>query len=160
MIKFPIKPNGELDLDKQKEIADKQRKEDAENLNKSILDADSFLGNLVIDKSIKQKAYDSITKPIYKDPETGEYLTEVQKYAKENNRDFWKNLGVLYAVTDGFKNIDKLVKGKVKKEVKKGLRELETTLNSTARTFDGNLRFASGVEDDPESNARSWDLDI
>ena len=89
----------------QKEIADKQRKEDAENLKKSILDADSFLGNLVIDKSIKQKAYDSITKPVYKDPETGEYLTEVQKYAKENNRDFWKNLGVLYAVTDGFKNI-------------------------------------------------------
>ena len=47
-----------------------------------------------------------------------------------------------------------------KKEVKKGLRELETTFNTTARMFDGNLKFASGVDEDPESNARSWDLDI
>ena len=135
----------------QKEIADKQRKEDAENLKKSILDADSFLGNLVIDKSIKQKAYDSITKPVYKDPETGEYLTEVQKYAKENNRDFWKNLGVLYAVTDGFKNIDKVIKTNVKKEVRKSIRNLEHTLNNSALQSDGSLNYMSGVSSDKES---------
>ena len=135
----------------QKEIADKQRKEDAENLKKSILDADSFLGNLVIDKSIKQKAYDSITKPVYKDPETGEYLTEVQKYAKENNRDFWKNLGVLYAVTAGFKNIDKVIKTNVKKEVRKSIRNLEHTLNNSALQSDGSLNYMSGVSSDKES---------
>ena len=135
----------------QKELANKQRKEDAENLKKSILDADSFLGNLVIDKSIKQKAYDSITKPVYKDPETGEYLTEVQKYAKENNRDFWKNLGVLYAVTDGFKNIDKVIKTNVKKEVRKSIRNLEHTLNNSALQSDGSLNYMSGVSSDKES---------
>ena len=135
----------------QKETADKQRKEDAESLKKSILEADSFLGNLVIDKSIKQKAYDSITKPVYRDPETGEYLTEVQKYAKENNGEFWKNLGVLYAVTDGFKNIDKVIKTNVKKEVRKSIRNLEHTLNNSALQSDGSLNYMSGVSSDGES---------
>lgn len=135
----------------QKETADKQRKEDAESLKKSILEADSFLGNLVIDKSIKQKAYDSITKPVYRDPETGEYLTEVQKYAKENNGEFWKNLGVLYAVTDGFKNIDKVIKTNVKKEVRKSIRNLEHTLNNSTLQSDGSLSYMSGVSSDGES---------
>ena len=71
-----------------------------------------------------------------------------------------KNVGLLFTLTDGFKNIDKLVKGRVRNEVKKGLRELETTLNNTARTSEGNLRYVSGVGEDSESNARGWDLDI
>ena len=50
---------------------------------------------------------------------------------------------------------------KLRKEVKKGLRELEHTLNNTSRTSDGNLKFASGVEDDPESFiGKGWDLDV
>lgn len=69
----------------------------------------------------------------------------------ENRTDFLKNIGLLFTLTDGFKNLDGLVKGKVKKEVKKGLRELEHTLNNTARTSDGNLKFVSGVDEDPES---------
>ena len=49
----------------------------------------------------------------------------------------------------------------LRKEVKKGLRELEHTLNNTSRTSDGNLKFASGVEDDPESFiGKGWDLDV
>ncbi len=51
----------------------------------------------------------------------------------ENRTDFLKNIGLLFTLTDGFKNLDGLVKGKVKKEVNKGLRELEHTLNNTAR---------------------------
>ena len=144
----------------QKEIADKQRKEDAENLKKSILDADSFLGNLVIDKSIKQKAYDSITKPVYKDPETGEYLTAIQKYEREHRHEFLKNIGLLFALTDNFTNLNNLIKGKVNKESRKALKELENTLNNTHRTSDGNLNFMSGVSEDPESIFKGYNLDI
>ena len=104
--------------------------------------------------------YDNISKPVYKDPETGEFYTAIQKYELENKTEFLKNLGLLFTLTDGFKNIDKLVKGRVRKEVKKGLRELENTLNNTARTSDGNLKYVSGVDEDSESNARGWDLDI
>lgn len=138
-----------------------ERKEQAEKLKKSILEDSKVFGDLSVDKSTRQKIYDNISKPVYKDPETGELFTAIQKYEMENRTEFLKNVGLLFTLTDGFKNLDGLVKGKVRKEVKKGLRELEHTLNNTSRTSDGNLKFASGVEDDPESFiGKDWDLDV
>lgn len=140
---------------------EKERKEQAEKLKSSILNDKDVFGDLSIDKSTRQKIYDNIAKPVYKDPETGEYFTAIQKYEMENRTDFLKNIGLLFTLTDGFKNLDGLVKGKVKKEVKKGLRELEHTLNNTARTSDGNLKFVSGVDEDPESFVgKGWNLDV
>lgn len=143
------------------EQGEKERKEQAEKLKSSILNDKDVFGDLSIDKSTRQKIYDNIAKPVYKDPETGEYFTAIQKYEMENRTDFLKNIGLLFTLTDGFKNLDGLVKGKVKKEVKKGLRELEHTLNNTARTSDGNLKFVSGVDEDPESFiGKGWNLDV
>lgn len=143
------------------EQEEKERKEQAEKLKSSILDSKDVFGDLSIDKSTRQKIYDNIAKPVYKDPKTGEYFTAIQKYEMENRTDFLKNIGLLFTLTDGFKNLDGLVKGKVKKEIKKGLRDLEHTLNNTARTSDGNLKFVSGVDEDPESFiGKGWNLDV
>lgn len=143
------------------EQEEKERKEQAEKLKSSILNDKDVFGDLSIDKSTRQKIYDNIAKPVYKDPETGEYFTAIQKYEMENRTDFLKNIGLLFTLTNGFKNLDGLVKGKVKKEVKKGLRELEHTINNTVRTSDGNLRFVSGVDEDPESFiGKDWKIDI
>lgn len=143
------------------EQEEKERKEQDEKLKSSILNDKDVFGDLSIDKSTRQKIYDNIAKPVYKDPETGEYFTAIQKYEMENRTDFLKNIGLLFTLTDGFKNLDGLVKGKVKKEVKKGLRELEHTLNNTARTSDGNLKFVSGVDEDPESFiGKGWKIDV
>lgn len=143
------------------EQEERERKEQAEKLKSSILNDKDVFGDLSIDKSTRQKIYDNIAKPVYKDPETGEYFTAIQKYEMENRADFLKNIGLLFTLTNGFKNLDGLVKGKVKKEVKKGLRELEHTLNNTARTSDGNLKFVSGVDEDPESFiGKGWNLDV
>lgn len=139
---------------------EEKRRKQANDLKKSILEDKEVFGEIQLDKSLRQKVYDNISKPIYKDPETGEFYTAIQKYESDNKVEFMKNVGLLFTLTDGFKNIDKLVKGRVRKEVKKGLRELENTLNNTIRTSDGNLKFASGVDGDSESNARGWDLDI
>lgn len=149
------------DAKSEAEEEEKERKEQAEKLKSSILNDKDVFGDLSIDKSTRQKIYDNIAKPVYKDPETGEYFTAIQKYEMENRTDFLKNIGLLFTLTDGFKNLDGLVKGKVKKEVKKGLRELEHTLNNTARTSDGNLKFVSGVDEDPESFiGKDWKIDI
>jgi hypothetical protein len=143
------------------EQEEKERKEQDEKLKSSILNDKDVFGDLSIDKSTRQRIYDNIAKPVYKDPETGEYFTAIQKYEMENRTDFLKNIGLLFTLTDGFKNLDGLVKGKVKKEVRKGLRELEHTLNNTARTSDGNLKFVSGVDEDPESFiGKGWNLDV
>lgn len=149
------------DAKSEAEQEENERKEQAEKLKSSILNDKDVFGDLSVDKSTRQKIYDNIAKPVYKDPETGEYYTAIQKYEMEHRTDFLKNIGLLFTLTDGFKNLDGLVKGKVKKEVKKGLRELENTLNNTARTSDGNLKYVSGVDEDPESFVeRGWKLDV
>ena len=149
----------EAKAEEEKEI--KQRKEQAEKLKKSILEDKEVFGELSIDKKTRQKIFDNISKPIYKDPNTGQIFTALQKYEMENRTDFLKNVSLVFTLTDGFKNLDGLIKGKVKKEVKKGIRELENVLNNTARTSDGNLRFVSNVEDDPESFiGQGWTLDV
>ena len=149
------------DAKSEAEQEEKERKEQAEKLKTSILNDKEVFGDLSVDKSTRQRIYDNISKPVYKDPETGEYYTAIQKYEMDNRVDFLKNIGLIFTLTDGFKNLDGLVKGKVKKEVKKGLRELENTLNNTARTSDGNLKYVSGVDEDPESFiGKGWKLDV
>ena len=144
-------------LEAQKE--EENRKEQANKLKESILNEKNILGDLSIDKPTRQKIYDNISKPIYKDPETGEYYTAIQKYEKDNRVDFLKYLGLIFTLTDGFKSLD--VKGKVKKEVKNGLRDLEHAINNTARNSDGNLKFVSGVDEDPESFiGKGWKIDV
>ena len=145
----------------QEEAEVKERKEQAEKLKKSILEDKEVFGELQVDKKTRQKIYDNISKPVYKDPDTGYVYTALQKYEMENKTDFIKNLGLIFTLTDGFKNLDGLVKGKVKKEVKKGIRELENVLNNTARTSDGNLKFVGNGDDDPESFiGQGWTLDV
>lgn len=137
----------------------KERIKEAQELKKSILEDKEIFKGLELDKSTREKVYNSISKPVYKDPESGEYLTAIQKYERDNRQDFLKKLGLLFTMTDGFTNLDKLVKPTANKQVKKSLRELEHTINTTRRNTDGSLNFITGVSDDPESKA-GWSIDV
>ena len=139
---------------------EKELREQAEALKKSILSDKKPFGDLELDKNTRQRVFDAISKPVFTDPETGDKLTAIQKFEADNHNDFMKYVGLTYVLTDGFKSLDGLVKGKVKKEIGKGLKELEHTLNNTARNSDGTLKFASGVGSDPESAFRRFTLDI
>ena len=146
----------------QEEAKEEQRKikEEAAQLKKAMLEDKEVFTGITLDKTTRQKAFENITKPVFK-TEDGEYLTAIQKYDMDNPVEFRKYLSVLFTMTDGFKNIDGLVKGKVKKEVKQSLRELEHKLSSTARTSTGNPRYVGGVEEDTESYiGKGWDLDV
>ena len=127
---------------------EQERKNQAEQLKKSIIEEKKVFGDIEVDKSIRQKIFDNLSKPVYKDEETGTYMTALQKYQHDNPNEFIKNVSTIFTLTDGFKNLNKLVKGKVNKEIKKGFRELENTLNNTARNSDGSINFASGVDDE------------
>lgn len=139
---------------------EKELREQAEALKKSILSDKKPFGDLELDKNTRQSVFDAISKPVFTDPETGDKLTAIQKFEADNHNDFMKYVGLTYVLTDGFKSLDGLVKGKVKKEIGKGLKELEHTLNNTARNSNGTLKFASGVGSDPESAFRRFTLDI
>lgn len=138
----------------------KEREESINKLKTSILTDSKIFGEIEVDKTTRQKVFDNIAKPIHKDT-NGNYLTALQKYEVDNKIDFLKNIGLIFTLTDGFKNLDGLVKGKVKQEINKGLRSLERTLNSTARTPEGNLNFASGVGEDAQSIiSKGYKLDL
>lgn len=151
-------------LDDAKAEREEERKRDEEKasrLKKSILEGNlKFFEDVDVDKSVRQAAYDAINKPIYKDPKTGETYTAVQKLELDNREEFLAKLGLIYALTDGLKSLDGLVKKKVKKEVKRGFSELEQKINNTRRDSRGNLRFASGVDDAESILGKGMKLDL
>ena len=127
------------------------------NLKKRILDTEDFYDGVKVDKVTRQKAYDVLTKPVYKD-EQGNYLTALQKYQRENPIEFMENVAMMYSLTDGFKNVDKLAKSKVKAGLKKGFAELESVLNTSRRNSDGTLNFANSEPDELERE--KWTLAV
>lgn len=145
----------------QREVEAQQQKykEEATQLKKSMLDDKEIFEGITLDKSTRQKAFDNITKPIYK-TEDGTYLTAIQKYQIDNPVEFRKYLSVLFTMTDGFKSLDKVIKGKVNKEVKQSLRELEHKLSNSSRSSNGNPRFIGIGQDDSEQTYRGWQLDV
>ena len=130
----------------------KEQKKEAETLKKSILEDKNVFGDLVVNDTQRKKIFENISKPVYKDPDTGEYLTAIQKYEQENHTEFMKYVGLIYTLTDGFKNFDGLVKGKVNKEMKKGLKNLENTLNNSTRNHDGSLKFVTSRRSDDDDS--------
>lgn len=128
-----------------------EREKNAKELEKSLMKDKQLFGDMEISNDIRKKAFDSVSKPVYKDPETGDYMTAIQKYESEHRADFLKYTGLIFAMTNGFKDFDSFAKDKVRKEVKKGLRELEQTLNNTRRNNDGSLRMVTNQKDDPNS---------
>lgn len=146
--------------------AERQREEEedkakAEQIKKTILEDDlKFFGDVDIDRKTRLAAFDAISKPVYKDPKTGLTYTAVQKLELDNSEEFLAKLGLIYALTDGLKSIDGLVKKKAKKEIKKGFSDLENKLSNTARDSRGNLRFSSGVDDTESVFRKGMKLDV
>ena len=137
---------------------EKQVKERTEKIKTSMLDTKTKFFDIDVDKSVRQKALDAISKPMFKDEETGQYLTELQKYERDHKDEFIMKLGLLYAMTDGFKTIDKVVNNKVKKEVKKGFSELEKKINNTSRDGFGNLNFVGNYGGDSTFSNIQFDI--
>ena len=141
--------------------ADAARAAQMENLKTTILSADKTFTDIQINQATRQKIFDNIAKPVYTDEKTGEKLTAIQKYERENRVDFLKNISMVFTLTDGFKNFDGLIKNKVRKELNKGIKELEHTINNTSRTTNGSLNFVSGASEDNESFiGKGWSLDV
>ena len=144
----------------QKKLQEENQRQ-AEELRKSIIEDEKVFGDLVVDKNTRKKIFDNLSKPVYRDPKSGEFLTAIQKYEKENHTEFMKNLSLVFTLTDGFKNFDGLIGKKVRKEVSKGFRELERKINTTQRNPDGSLKLISGVSDEDtklSTFGKDWDL--
>lgn len=137
------------------------RQKEAEKLKASILKDKDLMGDMEIGGDMRKKVFENISKPVYKDPETGIYMTAIQKYEAEHRAEFLKYAGLFYTLTNGFKDFKTFTKGEVKKGVKKGLSQLEKILSNTKRDSGGNLKLRTTVSEDPESYiGKGWKLDI
>lgn len=125
------------------EIRAKQKKQ-SEDFKKMVLEDEIKLGETVLSKKVCERIYDSVSRPIYKDKETGKLLTAVQKFQKENPLEFMKQLGMWYVLTDGGKNIDGFAKEQAIQEKNKNIRALEKAINTTMFNSDGSLSYAGG----------------
>jgi hypothetical protein len=67
------------DAKAERENEERERKKQAETLKKSILEDKQVFGELQLDKATRQKIFDNISKPIYRDKETNELYTALQK---------------------------------------------------------------------------------
>ena len=149
------------DAEKQAEQDRADRQKQADKLKDAILKDKTLMGDMEISGDIRKKVLENISKPVYKDPDTGEYLTSIQRYEAEHRTEFLKYVSLFYTLTNGFKDFESFTKGKVQKEVRKGLSQLEQTLNSTRRNQDGSLKMVTSVQDDPNSFiSKGWKLDV
>lgn len=139
-----------------KEMAEEQRKKadewdksvqkQTEELKTSIMSNDKFIGELDIDEKIKKQALANLSEPKFKDKQSGQMLTAIQRYERENKTEFLKNLGLVFTLTDGFKNMDKLVNKAVKRRVNNEISGIEDLLKNPSGS-DASLSMVTGAND-------------
>lgn len=142
-------------IDESKEEVEREnklQKQLTEEFRKKSLETEAPFEGVKLDKRVRQSIYDTATKAVAKSAD-GQMLTAIQKYEKENPIDFRYKLATIFTLTDGFKNLDGLVQGKVKKETSKSLRELEHTLRGNSTLGNGSLKLANGFGEDANSSS-------
>ena len=138
------------DAKKQAEAARQAQKKQSDDFRKMLLEDDVVLGETKLDKRTCQRVYDAVSKPVHKDKETGQLLTELQQYQKEHPLEFLKQIGMWFVLTDGGKNIEGFTKEQLRVEKNKGIKELSRKINSTSLSRDGSLRYVSGSSGDSD----------
>lgn len=132
------------------EEAKRLQKKQADDFRKLVLEDEVKLGESKLDKKTCQRVYDAVSKPVYKDKETGQLLTAVQQFQKEHPLEFLKQLGMWFVLTDGGKNTDGFTKQQLREEKNKSIKELGRKINSTSLNRDGSLRYVSGGAGDSD----------
>lgn len=121
------------------------QKKQAEDLRKMILEDDITIGETKLDKKTRSRVYDAISKPVYKDPDTGRLLTALQQFQKEKPLEFLKQIGMWYILTEGGKNMNGFTKQQVRAQKNESIRELSRKLNASSFNADGSLNYLSGA---------------
>ena len=131
---------------RQAQEAKKQQEAALTKAKKAILEDENILGGVAVDKVTRQKALDYWLKPVHK-KEDGTYQSELQKYATEHPDEFQMKIALLFAMSDKFKNPEKIAGETIKKAKKKAMLELEDVVNNSRRTASGGIDLNFKDED-------------
>jgi protein kinase domain containing protein len=122
---------------KLKEEEDRRTKERAENIQK-VFEEKDFYEKIGVSEKIGKQAFIDATNARYRNPETGEFETALQKAQREDEARYLRGISVAFTLTNGFKDFDKLFKGAANKQVKSKLAELEGKISPSSR---GGLQY-------------------
>lgn len=126
------------------EEQNRQLQEKIDNdLKSSIYNDSEYFKDMKVNKDIQDRVYKSITQVVSQDPNTGVAENRLMKDRRENPIEFDKRLYYLYEITDGFKNINKLIS----KSESKAANSLEKILRNNKFETSGKPSFM----DDPDS---------
>lgn len=129
---------------KQKQLIQEQEQQ-AQQLEDYIMNSDEVFPDIEVNKKVRRKVLDFLSKPTKKNAQTGQYYTDFM-WELESDPTFSAKVGLLYTLTNGFKDLSFLVNDKVNKAKKRAYRELEEKLNSSRRYTDGTLKYANNED--------------
>lgn len=133
------------------------QKKQYKDLKESIIeDKENFYEQFEIGKGVRQKIFDVVAKPSVQDGDSK--ITPLQKFIKDDPNKANKIIGTLFVITEGFTKFDSIMKGTVKKEMRKSVQNLERVLAQT-RVGDGSMNFKTGLGED-NSNLKIVDFDL
>lgn len=138
--------NTVAEAKKTTEKIQEESKKQTATLKKSILETEQPFEGVTIDKNQRIKIFETLTKPVVT-TEDGRMLTAIQKFERENPIEFKQKLATLFVLTEGFKKLDNVVKGKLRQETKKNLRELEHVIKNTPAYSGGRINLANSYDD-------------
>ena len=120
--------NNEIKIRKdQKEEIMQQEIAKHQKIEKMILEDKDIFPGLELSKETRQKIADNTYKPVYVSKD-GKKFSALQKFQQDNPEEFAAKLGVIFTLTDGFKDLSKLVQSNTQATVKGKYSNMEKIL--------------------------------
>lgn len=127
-------------LEKENQI---KKQEELENkFKEKVLNTDELYNGISLTKQQRENILTKSSKIVGKD-NNGNSITELQKYAIDNPLDYQYNINVLYHLTNGFKDLSKVIDSKVNKQTKSKLSNLERVLKNPPLNINGDIDFSN-----------------
>ena len=134
--------------EKQAQI-EKRKQEMTERLQKN----DEPIKGLKVDKRVRERALDNMYTPAVKG-EDGKYYTKMQYYQMTHPEEFMLAMGLVYTLTDGMTNFEKLVSSAVRKERNNNVKSLESVLRNQ-QGGGKSLRYVSNGREEADNGRQS-----
>lgn len=143
---------------KKQEEQEKAVQAQSEKVKKTIMEDDPFLKELEVSQEVRQKIYDTVSKPSVIKGDAK--LTPLQQFIEEHPEEFYSKVGMFYVLTNGFKDLKGLVKEPIKKGVNASLANLRNALNQSTIMKDPSLTLRNNrqVPDPSDINLDQWKL--
>lgn len=138
-------------------LAEEQRQAERQTRQKQMIDTimeteEPFAG-VKIDKRVRNKIVENIYTPSVKGAD-GNYYSKLQAYQNEHPDEFLQKIGTIYTITDGFKNLDKLIGKAVHNEQRNNIKNLENILKNQTN-YGNNVRYVgNGRTNEQKPNSR------